>query len=206
MPGLPNSAPPPYPPRRDPGRNGFAIASLIFGVLPGVPLSVLFGLAALVQIRRRGQRGKAVAIAGLVLSALWTLAVVGVAVAYVTAEADRDASGRIVNAGFVPTGDLRPGDCLTENPTGQEASTVDVVPCTDPHFGEVYAVYELPAGAYPGDPALEETAAVGCVKHAASVAPAVLENLDSLFYFRPSEESWHDGNHTVTCVTSAPQQ
>src|SRR5215831_2024091 len=56
----------PPPPRRP--TNGFAIASLIFGILGGVVLSVIFGLVALSQIRRRQQSGRGLAIAGLALS------------------------------------------------------------------------------------------------------------------------------------------
>ena len=51
--------------------NGFAIASLVFGILwlfwLGSLLAVIFGHVAVVQTRKRGQRGRGLAIAGLVL-------------------------------------------------------------------------------------------------------------------------------------------
>jgi uncharacterized protein DUF4190 len=55
--------------------NGAAIASLILGLFgfipPAVVASVVLGIVALVQIRNRPQRGRGLAIAGLVLSAGW---------------------------------------------------------------------------------------------------------------------------------------
>lgn len=43
------------------------------GLIGGVLLSVIFGCIALVKIRKAGQRGKGLAVAGLVLSAVWVL-------------------------------------------------------------------------------------------------------------------------------------
>jgi hypothetical protein len=66
--------------------NGFAIAALICGVtgflfcLPA-PLGVVFGLVARSQIKRSGQGGNGMAIAGLVLGSLATLLYVGIFVA-----------------------------------------------------------------------------------------------------------------------------
>jgi hypothetical protein len=69
---------PPYPPYRR-RTNGFAVASLILGILGVVILSVIFGCVALSQIRRRGDDGSGLAIAGLVLSGVWTaLILIGV--------------------------------------------------------------------------------------------------------------------------------
>jgi len=68
--------PPPYP-QPNPGyaapssTNGFAIASLVLGILwiwwLGSILAVIFGHIALVQTHERGQGGRGMAIAGLVL-------------------------------------------------------------------------------------------------------------------------------------------
>ncbi|MFB7287938.1 DUF4190 domain-containing protein, partial [Actinacidiphila glaucinigra] len=80
--------PPPYPPyphqpappnalapasRRAP-LNGLAVAALVTGVLCMVPVvGVVLGAIALVQIRRTGERGKGMAVTGLVLSSVGTL-------------------------------------------------------------------------------------------------------------------------------------
>ena len=98
----PSSNPPPQPTGYPPGpefppppaasTNGFAVAALIFGIL-GRLLGFVFGIIALVQIRRTGQKGTGLAVAGLVLSALWLLALGLGLVLLLAAGADRDAEG-----------------------------------------------------------------------------------------------------------------
>ena len=53
----------------------------------------MFGIIALVQIRRTGPKGTGLAVAGLVLSALWLLALGLGLVLLLAAGADRDAEG-----------------------------------------------------------------------------------------------------------------
>ena len=79
-----------------PGSNGLAIAALCCGIAGLVPIAavaaIVLGIVALNQLRDRIQRGKGLAIAGLVLGVLW---LVGWAVFIVAVGADesaRDAS------------------------------------------------------------------------------------------------------------------
>jgi hypothetical protein len=57
--------------------DGFAVASLLLGVfgitIIGAILSINFGIMALRRVRRTGQPGRGMAIAGLILSAIWLL-------------------------------------------------------------------------------------------------------------------------------------
>jgi hypothetical protein len=77
-------------PTASPGFNGLSIASMVLGILwlywVGSILAVIFGHVALRQIRRTGQRGRGMAIAGLVLgyiglAALVTVIIIGISVA-----------------------------------------------------------------------------------------------------------------------------
>ncbi|MFO0702660.1 MAG: DUF4190 domain-containing protein [Candidatus Andersenbacteria bacterium] len=67
------------------GTNGFAIASLICGFLPGVSLlAIVFGFVALSQIKQNGEGGRGMAIAGIVLGFLWiVIAIVWVLFAFI---------------------------------------------------------------------------------------------------------------------------
>jgi hypothetical protein len=69
--------------------NGFAIASFILGLLGftlvTAVLSIIFGIIALVKIREMQQRGKGLAIAGLVLSGVWLLLYIALIVIGATA-------------------------------------------------------------------------------------------------------------------------
>jgi hypothetical protein len=47
------------------GTSGWAVAAFIFGLLGGLLLGVIFGVVALSKIRRTGQKGRGLAIAGI---------------------------------------------------------------------------------------------------------------------------------------------
>ncbi|MBW3556105.1 MAG: DUF4190 domain-containing protein [Actinobacteria bacterium] len=91
--------PPPPAPSAAAGTNGFAIAALILGAIGAVVLAPIFGIIALIQIRKRGQPGKGLAIAGLVLAGSWTLLIVAVAVVVLLTDAKRGPSGDVAEAG-----------------------------------------------------------------------------------------------------------
>jgi hypothetical protein len=52
------------------GSNGFAVASMIFGLLGGGLLAIIFGHIALSQLKRNPQGGRGMAVTGLVLGYL----------------------------------------------------------------------------------------------------------------------------------------
>ncbi|BFV55142.1 hypothetical protein KCMC57_up02460 [Kitasatospora sp. CMC57] len=151
------------------GSNGLAIASLVLGILGfGCCLWALglgFGIAALGQIRRRPQRGRGLAIAGIVLSCVWAVLTIGLAGVFV-AKGDLDDIADRTNVFS-----LTPGDCTKES-SGDHGAVVrrfTVVPCTLPHLGEVFGTVTLPddQGAnapYPGDKVLQDAVAKECVQ------------------------------------------
>ncbi|MFC5184051.1 DUF4190 domain-containing protein [Actinomadura harenae] len=63
------------------GISGFAVASLVFSLLwlcgVGSVFAIVFGVLALPRIKRRGQSGRGLAVAGLVLGVLGLLAAIG---------------------------------------------------------------------------------------------------------------------------------
>jgi hypothetical protein len=65
------------PPRPQPGTNGLAIAGLVLAVLLA-PVGLILSVVGLVQARRRGEKGRGLAITGILVSTLLT-ASVGVA-------------------------------------------------------------------------------------------------------------------------------
>ena len=57
-----------------PGRpptDGFAVATLLTGVVPLIPVTLVLGVTALIRTARTGARGRGLAITGLVLAGLW---------------------------------------------------------------------------------------------------------------------------------------
>lgn len=71
------------PPPGGPSTNGFAIASLVLGILGFSVLAIVFGHIGASQVKRSGgyQTGRGMAIAGLVLGYLWLLLSIGFFVA-----------------------------------------------------------------------------------------------------------------------------
>ncbi len=79
--GFGGAPPPPGPgsnqfgtPPPPAGTNGLSIAALVTGILALGPIAIGLGIAGLVKTNRTGQKGKGLAIAGIILGALWIIA------------------------------------------------------------------------------------------------------------------------------------
>jgi hypothetical protein len=190
------------PPRR---RNGFAIASLVLGILApcgGGLFSLIFGIIALVQTRKRQQAGKGLAIAGLACTGLWTAGIaVALTISVLNHDSLRDGSGEIIRSGPVSLESLAPGDCLADVAGGVSRS-LPAVPCAEPHLAEVYAVFELPLdGAWPGQDSIDAAAQTECIDRYDDFTsiPYDVELMD-IFVFSPTSGGWLTGDRGVTCV------
>ena len=188
--------PPYYPPPQGPyapptpGTNWWAVISLIFGVLGGVLISVICGIVGLNRAKK-GQGGRGMAIAGLVLSGLW---IVGIAalVAFLV----------FFDKGTVSATEVKAGDCLKELPASGLVITVDTAACGEPHTGEIFSVMKMPEGDFPGQFAIEEYQNK-CAPELAKYSPEAAEDPDvGLFVLYPSEDSWGQGDRTVTCIAT----
>jgi hypothetical protein len=192
-----------YPAPLPPQVNGLAIAALVLGfmcLLPGAGL--VLGVLALVQIKRKGERGKGMAVAGIALSAtgalLMTLAL--------TTGGARDAwdGFRDAASGAGTTFSVKKGECF-DAPNGSlegYAYDVDVVPCEGRHDAEVFAEFSLPEGEYPGDDEVEDAAGDRCYDLSASYVMdtwAMPADVD-VYYYTPTRQSWRYGDRQVACV------
>jgi hypothetical protein len=69
-----------------------------------------------------------------------------------TGQPQRDGAGNITASQDANIFFLKTGDCVsTAGQTEGTISSMPVVPCDQPHKGEVFAETKLPDGAYPGD-------------------------------------------------------
>ncbi|KOU24059.1 hypothetical protein ADK52_14895 [Streptomyces sp. WM6372] len=216
-----STPPPPHwppPPARqeygEPALNGFALASLLVGLLCLPPLGVLFGIVALVQIARKGERGKALAITGMVVSLAMTAALVLVADRagerlfhrLDTLEQYQDVEGELT-----AMDDMRAGDCFNV-PGGDllaERPFIYKIACAEPHEGEVTSSTRLAGGAaFPGDPELRRTSVDACWKaqDAYAMDSWALPSYAEMFYFGPSHESWSGGDRRLLCVIGTAEQ
>ncbi|GGP51962.1 DUF4190 domain-containing protein [Streptomyces melanogenes] len=197
----------PYPqPFQEPARtSGLAIASLVTGIVCCVPpLGLVLGAIALGRIRKHGQRGKGMAITGVVLSAISTvLAVVLVVSGAVSAFWDGFRDGIDEVKSTRSTMDLRKGDCF-DVPGGElerEVVNVTIVPCAKPHDGEVSGSFKLDGSTFPGDKAITALADRKCwaVEQEYAMDSWALPVEAESYYYTPSTRSWRLGDHSVTC-------
>lgn len=192
------------------GTNGFAIASLILGILSVALLGVIFGLIALAKIRARPQAGKGLAIAGIALSCAWVAGAVAVVAIHAAGAAHRSAiTGQITGNGSVGVFSLRVGDCF-QNPSGSQAAVAGVtevpaVPCTIPHNAQVFAQLQATGTSYPGHDSLLGQASRGCrAQIAASLDKSKITSTMRLRFLFPLSQSWADGRRTITCLVVDP--
>ncbi|MFJ7906391.1 DUF4190 domain-containing protein [Kitasatospora sp. NPDC096204] len=207
---LPGFAPGPGPAPT----NGFAVGSLVTGLLLVAPVALVFGILALVQINRRKERGTGMAVTGLVLGTVGTvlLALMFGAADFSSARAGRYGQAPKAPAGSVYWSDLKTGDCYDSPGDG---STVDEngdakvywvnrVPCAKPHHGEVAGTADLPdsAGPYPGEGVVREMSVRLCRKVLDDYALdqwAVPDGMDDVYLY-PTAKNWTAGARYVTCA------
>ncbi|MFD3805788.1 septum formation family protein [Streptomyces sp. NPDC058619] len=208
---------PPYawgpPPGHGPGRpalNGFALASLLVGLLCFPPLGIVFGVVALVQIAGGRRRGKALAVTGLAVSVAMTGVLALAAGPVVRAVGDRldavsGATGT-TEGGATDMEDLSAGDCFTVpggDLTGRRA-VMYAVDCAEPHHAEVTSSGPFdPAASGPaGSPAADARAQQECWKaqDAYAMDSWALPANAEMYYFAPSRRSWSEGDRQLLCV------
>jgi len=176
----------------------------VLGILPGTLLAIIFGVAALRQINRHGDRGRGMAIVGIILGSVWTLVLVLAFILLATENDEPSQTGAIVR----DVDSLQVGECtarFTFSFPEDRVLYVLVIPCDQPHRREVYAKLGLPDGSYPGNDAVYTRAYQMC----GNKLDAVLGGTDlpdgtEVSILSPTRSDWAAGHRTVTCMLSFP--
>ncbi|MFD5769943.1 DUF4190 domain-containing protein [Streptomyces sp. NPDC127049] len=207
-PGMPYAGPPsPYGPYGQPPAttNGLAIGSLVSGIVCCLPpLGLVLGVFSLRQIRKRGQNGKGLAVAGIVRSSVSTLLVLlGLLTGQIQEAFKAFNDGMREAASARMPMDLRTGQCfLDEAEEGEYTLGVRVVDCAAPHDGEITGRFEVTGfDRWPGEKELERIGQERCDTLGAAYALdtwTLGEEVWSLSYF-PDRRSWAEGEHRIAC-------
>lgn len=116
----------------------------------------------------------------------------------------RDEAGAIVESGGLGAHQMQVGDCFIDpDPNAELVQSVEGVPCTTPHDGEVFAEYEFggPSTPYPGEEALYEQAWWDCLdRFEAWVGAPYEESVLGISTFTQTQEGWDMGLREITCI------
>ena len=138
------------------------------------------------------------AVAGLILG---VIALVGVAVGVLAVVTHGFRPKTVITYRPAAVFGLRPGQCVD---TGSDALKVTVLSCEHPHDAEVFAVYSLPATAWPGASTVEADAGDGCASRFDSyINPQLAGASLTQQYVYPNQAAWQAGERTVVCEVSA---
>ncbi len=191
----------------------------------------MLGIVALGQIRKTGKKGKGLAIAGIVLGAIWLLVGVFAIPAALDRINDEASSSTTIStadtATAAPSTDettpsdtetstttepvledaiIELGDCVDDPAIidGSDVEQSSVVECSVPHYAEAYAQFDLPEGAYPGEDAVTTAAEEGCdTEFTGFVGMDYQESVLEVFYYYPTEDAW-DVDRGVVCIIIDP--
>lgn len=221
--GYPQYGYPPYGysygyPQRPTGTNGLAIAALVLGIcgfLVATPIiGLIFGIVSLSAVRKSGQKGKGLAISGIVLSSAWIAIFATFMTIAVIATGDpavRDANGTVVSPGVVSVFALQKKDCFTLphgviGSTHTKTATVKVVPCSTAHDSESIGLFTLADESLPTADDLHTESTKQCVQllNAAIPDPASLPSGSRMEYLYPDQRAWDNGRRQVMCFVQFP--
>lgn len=206
--------------------DGKSIASLICGIaswfclgpitgIPGIILGVL-GLKA--TSGTDAKKGRGLAIAGIVLSILGSIAIVaGLAVFLTQADDVGDALGDTVNDAIEGVesglpGYYAAGDCVTganqaaTEGTAESADGVVVADCSEPHDGEVFFVGNSQYTEFPGDDAIFAENEDMCLANFESYVAIAYELSEfEIVSLYPTQSSWEAGDREQVCIAVRPE-
>jgi hypothetical protein len=100
---------------------------------------------------------------------------------------------------------LEVGDCFQDpDSTVDEIREVEAVDCEEPHDNEVFAVFDLPDGDFPGADAISAASLDGCLERFEDFVgtPYPDSELYATWLF-PTESSWGEDDREVVCVLFA---
>lgn len=110
----------------------------------------------------------------------------------------------IEGAVMTPFAALEVGDCIPLIDYDDEDwyEELPVVPCDTPHTDEVFFIYEIADGEFPGDDALQEEAWTRCSEEFEKYVGIDYDDSElDLYNYQPTKSSWnHWDDRTIQCV------
>lgn len=217
----------PAAPTADASRtNVVSIVAIVLGFV--VPIGgIIAGAVGLAQIKRTGEKGRGLALTGIIVGSVLTVlgVIAGIALtAFLVFLGTQTPAASGADPFVAPPGApdggataapgepapsdlyaLAVGECLDDVPQGFVSSD-NFVDCAVPHTYEVFSSFLLPDGAYPGDDAVDQAAIDTCGAAFAKYLGIDYEASQLNYtYLAPLEETWVAGDRAVSCLVFDPQ-
>lgn len=101
--------------------------------------------------------------------------------------------------------DVGLGDCISNFNAEEQISELTVIPCEEEHDQEVFAVFEVPDGDFPGADAFQTQVESDCIGSFESfVGLTYNESVLEIQWLEPTEESWAQGDRELVCTVLDP--
>ncbi|KTR95311.1 hypothetical protein NS220_06435 [Microbacterium testaceum] len=193
--------------------NVVSIFALVLGFL--VPIGgIIAGVVGLSQVKRTGEKGRGLAIAGIIVGSVMTLlTIVGVILffVFVALGAAEEAQSTDDGGFFDPNQNapteflsLQVGQCLDDVSSGFITSD-NLVDCGLPHTYEVFGGFTVPDGAFPGDDAITASAQEQCdAAFQSYIGVSYADSTLEYNYIGPSSETWAQGDREISCLVTDP--
>ena len=117
-------------------------------------------------------------------------------------ETTRDESGEVVEGGDVGSLSLNVGDCIADAALGT-VTDVPVVPCTESHTGEVFSLFDLDDGDFPGTTEAQSIAQTECTGSAFTdyIGIAYADSIYDVNFLVPTQQTWDAiDDREVVCI------
>lgn len=189
--------------------------ALLLSLVPcciGQLISLVLAIITLTKNDARVDYGKGRAVAALIISGVWTIVLVSIGVVQgindeINREDDPFAGSPVVaptpsEPGSTLVNQLEVGDCLRDRATMGRIVELVVVPCRQPHHGEVYADFELLPVEFPGEKQVVRLARRGCLQQQPDLSLTESRGLD-VFYIYPQNSFDYALEKSVTCVAES---
>ena len=98
---------------------------------------------------------------------------------------------------------MQVGDCFNDTEMGvNEVTEIPAVPCSVPHDNEVYALFDLAPGPFPGDSQVDVIAGQGCYERFEDAIGRSYDESEIAFIsMYPTEDSWtRIDDREVVCI------
>jgi hypothetical protein len=209
VPATPYGAQPPYgyaPPRKT---DGVSIAALVTGILGMALIPLGLGIAGVVRTKDPARSGRGLAIAGIVLGALSTIAWALFLALVVFVASNDDFQDAVVDGyqeGIQQELSLGygQGECF-DVPAGS-VDLADITPaeCEDPHSSEVIGTHDLEGDEFPGDDGIERSFQELCPRTFTVYVGSDYESSSlTMYYVGPDETTWSLGDRELVCIVES---